>query len=696
MILVFVALFAVLLFVSVGYASETPLVEEWNKTFGGTGYDTANSVQQTSDGGYILAGSTLSYGDYWNMLLVKTDSDGNKQWDRIMWGRPETDMMIECVQQTSDGGYILAGGISVGNRPWDFWLVKTDSNGNLQWNQSIGKIAKDDFAYSVQQTSDGGYILAGKSNALGDTPSDYDFRLVKTDSAGMPLWDRYIDAGNTEVAYSVQQTSDGGYILAGSTYGGFRSDALLVKTYSNGKVNWSRTFGGTDRDMAYSVRQTSDGGYILAGFTDSYGAGSFDFWLVKTDSNGDEQWNKTFGGIGSEKAKSVWQTSDGGYILAGYTTSYGSGSTDAWLVKTDLNGNEQWNKTFGGTRSDRANSVQQTADGNYILAGETHSYGAGSADVWLIKAGAEEVNQLPVSDPNGPYTGTEGVAMTFDGSGSYDPDGTIVSYAWDFGDGNTSTVVNPTHTYAQNGTYTVTLTVTDNEGATDTNTTTATIADTEPNADFTGTPTSGPEPLTVTFTDASTSYDGIVAWAWDFGDGNTSTEQNPTHVYAEAGLYTVNLTVYEADGDSDTETKVDYINVSEVLQSELCPDEYRWNTSINPKGYEWDPFPTLFRAWNDVHFVNNGTGDAYNVIATITCAPVNVNIIDGNVTLGDIPAGGSAWSKDFFLLEVDMTNPQGPDKGICWRVEYDDAAGVHHVIENVPKFCGENCSDICP
>ena len=133
-ILAFVALFAMLTFIiiSVGYASETPLVEEWNKTFGGTDYDTANSVQQISDGGYILAGSTLSYGDYWNMLLVKTDSDGNKQWDRVMWGRPETDMMIECVQQTSDGGYILAGGISVGNRPWDFWLVKTDSNGNLQ------------------------------------------------------------------------------------------------------------------------------------------------------------------------------------------------------------------------------------------------------------------------------------------------------------------------------------------------------------------------------------------------------------------------------------------------------------------------------------------------------------------------------------------------------------------------------------
>ena len=133
-----------------------------------------------------------------------------------------------------------------------------------------------------------------------------------------------------------------------------------------------------------------------------------------------------------------------------------------------------------------------------------------------------------------------------------------------------------------------------------------------------------------------------------------------------------------------------------IPKAELCPDEYRWNTSVSPTGYEWDPYPTLFRAWNDVHFVNNGTVDAFNVTATITCAPVNVNIVDGTVTLGDIPAGSSAWSKDFFVLEVDMTNPQDPNKGICWRVEYDDAYGNHHVIENVPKFCGENCSDMCP
>ena len=128
---------------------------------------------------------------------------------------------------------------------------------------------------------------------------------------------------------------------------------------------------------------------------------------------------------------------------------------------------------------------------------------------------------------------------------------------------------------------------------------------------------------------------------------------------------------------------------------ELCPDEYRWSIHHTPP-YEWDPFPMLFRNWTDVHFVNSGSGDAYNVTATITCAPGNVNIVDGDVTLGDIPAGSGAWSQDFFMLEVDMTNPQDPNKGICWRVEYDDAAGVHHVIEDVAKYCGEKCSDICP
>ena len=159
-----------------------------------------------------------------------------------------------------------------------------------------------------------------------------------------------------------------------------------MKTDSNGNKVWGKFFGGPYWDVARSVQQTSDGGYIIAGSTMSYGAGAYDFWLVKTDSNGNKIWDKTFGGPYWDVARSVQQTSDGGYILAGFTMSYGAGPhSDAWLVKTDSNGNEEWNKTFGGPEEDAACSVQQTSDGGYIVAGWTESKGAGGGDAWVIK-----------------------------------------------------------------------------------------------------------------------------------------------------------------------------------------------------------------------------------------------------------------------------------------------------------------------
>ena len=194
------------------------------------------------------------------------------------------------------------------------------------------------------------------------------------------------------------------------------------------------------------------------------------------------------------------------------------------------------------------------------------------------------------------------------------------------------------------------------------------------------------------------SYDPdgtLVYYGWDIdGDGTDDlTGPNPTQIFATAGVYTVTLTVQDDSGMMNTDQMV--VTVGGGQGANLCPDEYRWSAYHTP-GYEWDPSPTLFRSWNDVHFVNLGSGDAYSVTATITCTPVNVVVVDGVVSLGDIPVGSDAWSQDFFVLETDMTNPQDPNKGICWRVEYDDASGMHHVIEDVPKFCGERCSDICP
>ncbi len=358
-------------------------VPAWDMTYGRTGDESAASVQQTSDGGYIFVGTTPTYG--WgesDMWLVKTDYKGTKLWDRTFGGKGYD--AATSVQQTSDGGYIIAGTtFTYGAGGSDAWLLKTDANGNKVWDRTFGGRGNESAA-SVQQTSDAGYVFAGTTFTYGAGGSDA--WLLKTDYKGFRLWDRTFGGPGNESAASVQQTADGGYIIAGTTftYGAGGSDAWLLKTDSNGNRLWDKTFGGLDNDSAASVRQTLDGGYIIAGTTFTYGAGGSDAWLIKTDANGNRLWDKTLGGPGNESAASVQQTADGGYIIAGTTSSYGAGGTDAWLVKTDADGNRLWDKTFGGTGNDSAVSLQQTKDGGYIIAGTTSSYGAGGTDAWLV------------------------------------------------------------------------------------------------------------------------------------------------------------------------------------------------------------------------------------------------------------------------------------------------------------------------
>lgn len=200
-------------------------------------------------------------------------------------------------------------------------------------------------------------------------------------------WDKTFGGSEEEQAVEVQITADGGFIIIGLTqsFGAGSGDVWLIKTDGSGNEEWSRTFGGAENDTGFSVRQTSDGGYIITGFTESYGAGWRDVWLIKTDANGNMEWEKTFGGANNDLSRGVQQTTDGGYIIAGDTESYGAGSRDAWLIKTDASGNKQWERIMGGANLDAVRSIQQTDDGGYVVAGYTESYGAGSLDAWLIK-----------------------------------------------------------------------------------------------------------------------------------------------------------------------------------------------------------------------------------------------------------------------------------------------------------------------
>jgi hypothetical protein len=381
---------------------------EWNKTYGGLDDDYVRAVQETNDGGYALAGYTYSYGDGSNddFWLVKVASNGNMQWNRT-YGDIGIDEAFSMVQ-TNDGGYALAGRTdSFGAGMYDFWLVKTDSQGNMQWNKTYGGSLSEN-AWSLEQTSDGGYIIAGDTASFG--AGSFDFWVVKTDSYGTIQWNKTYGGTGFDVAYAVQQSKDGGYIVAGytSSLGAGSFDVWLVKIDSSGNQQWADTYGGIKWDVAYSFRQTMDGGYLGGGSTSTSGAGLDDFFLVKTDDLGNQQFNKTYGGTNSESASCVIQSKEGGYAIAGVTNSFGVGSFDSWLVKTDVNGNVQWNATYGGSEDDYAESVRQTSDAGYVVAGYTFSFGAGGSDAWLVRlASADTVPPLTINDYDGLWHDTD-------------------------------------------------------------------------------------------------------------------------------------------------------------------------------------------------------------------------------------------------------------------------------------------------
>jgi len=356
----------------------------WFKHYGGTEIDQGYSIQQTSDGGYIVAGYTTSYtyGGY-DFAIYKLNSSGNKVWFKHYGGI--IDDYGFSVKQTSDGGYIVAG--STNSYTYggdDIAIYKLDSNGNKVWFKHYGG-AYLDHAYSIQLTSDGGYIVAGYTNSY--TYGGFDFAIYKLNSSGNKVWFKHYGGTSDDNGNSIQQTSDGGYIIAGDTYSYAygNNDIAIYKLDSNGNKVWFKHYGGTNFDYAHSIQQTSDGEYIVAGLTMSYTNGSFDFAVYKLDSNGNKVWFKHYGGTGYDGADSIQQTSDGGYIVAGSSDSFTHGFKDFAIYKLNSSGNKIWFKHYGGAQGDFGHSIQKTSDGEYVVAGRSKSYTYGDYDFAIYK-----------------------------------------------------------------------------------------------------------------------------------------------------------------------------------------------------------------------------------------------------------------------------------------------------------------------
>ncbi len=397
-----VALFFVIVLVGVGYGQAPDTL--WTRTYEIRADEGAFNIQdfsvwQTLDGGFVVAGdsfSTSSSSDI-DFFLMKVDSMGEYLWGhRYSHGAAAYRVLhgAYSVQQTTDSGFIVIGTRSVGINPYETlfytFMVKTNSSGGCQWQRSPGP---GQMSFCGQQTSDGGYICAGKTEP---TSIYSDFLLSKRDSQGFGEWSHTYGGSNFDDAFSVQENIDGGYILAGRTasFGAGGYDFFVVRTDSIGDTLWTRAFGGVGRDIAYCVRKTAGRGYVICGRTSSYGAGGADFYLVKTNSDGDTLWTRTYGGSLNDEAFSMQVTEDGGYIVAGHTQSFGVGNYDFYVVKTDSLGEIGWTNTYGGPGREKASSVRQTHDGGYIIAGIT-----GEDDLYLVRIAAEETS-VPQGNQN--------------------------------------------------------------------------------------------------------------------------------------------------------------------------------------------------------------------------------------------------------------------------------------------------------
>jgi len=366
----------------------------WERTYGGGLSDRGYCVKQTPDLGYIITGCTYSFGNgYGDLYLLKTDSLGNLEWSKTFGGNLED--IGFCVEDAGNGYVVVGSTYSYGVNE-DMYFIKVDLNGNLIWQKVYGDPNYIQCGYEVEKTVDGGYIITGYWSR--------DIYLLKTDVYGNIEWQKRYRVYAENRGYSVKQTSDNGYIIAGYTHSPLHqvTDICVIKVDSLGEMKWLRLFGGDGKEKGYCIVETHDKCYAIVGYTNSFGSGGYDVYLIKVDTLGNLLWERTYGGVRNDFGYSVKETQDKGFIITGVKDEGNTGYKNIYVLKTDSLGNILWEKIFGGQADECGYWVENISEKGYVIAGYTNSFGYGEYDVYIIKE--EETNIKEKSNFNDFFT----------------------------------------------------------------------------------------------------------------------------------------------------------------------------------------------------------------------------------------------------------------------------------------------------
>jgi hypothetical protein len=360
----------------------------WTRAYGGSYSDWGYSVRETGDKGFIIAGETQSpVSGMTDACLILTNSKGDTVWTRT-FGETANNDCGYAVIETGDTGFVLSGTTNK-----KISCIRASLTGTTAWNKVYGVSLQGSIysGYSLQQSADGGFIIAGELTAI--PYMIFDPFILRTNSTGDSVWYKTYGGPAADCFLSIEKATDGGFVATGWTesFGNGDRKVYLVKINSNGDTLWRKTCGKPGFDTeGRSIRRTLDSGFIIAGRSKSRSNfDSIDVLLIRINANGDTLWTKTYGGDTLDEASAVCPTTDGGFIIAGKTLSFGAGNGDVYVVRTNANGDTLWTKTYGGAESDYASSVQQTADGGFIVVGTTQSFAIGGTDIWLIRIGKE-------------------------------------------------------------------------------------------------------------------------------------------------------------------------------------------------------------------------------------------------------------------------------------------------------------------